>query len=97
MPRLRLTESKHRKDYRSLYKFIIAVQLSTILSFYQEIEVLLSELGSLRPDSEVYKGGENSVLFRADLSNTKSQLKKEQSSLRKKTGKTKTSSEALSF
>jgi len=63
----------------------------------QELEVLLSELGSLRPDSEVYQGGENSVLFRADLSNTKSQLKKEQSSLRKKTGNTKTSSEALSF
>ena len=63
----------------------------------QELEVLLSELGSLRPDSEVYQGGENSVLFKADLSNTKSQLKKEQSSLRKKTGNTKTSSEALSF
>ena len=48
--------------------------------------MLLSELGSLKPNSEVYKGGENSVLFRADLSATKSQLKKEQSSLRKKTG-----------
>lgn len=52
----------------------------------QEIEVLLSELGSLKPNSEVYKGGENSVLFKADLSATKSQLKKEQSSLRKKSG-----------
>ena len=67
------------------------------LSLYQEIEVLLSELGSLRPDSEVYQGGENSVLFRADLTYTKSHLKKEQANLWKKTGKTTKNSEALSF
>ena len=57
----------------------------------------MSELGSLRPDSEVYQGGENSVLFRADLTYTKSHLKKEQANLWKKTGKTTTNSEALSF
>jgi len=63
----------------------------------QEIEVLLSELSSLRPGTSLYQGGENRVLFSADLSQVKSQLKKEQSSLRKKIEKEKTSSEALSF
>ena len=65
--------------------------------YYQEIEVILSELGSLQPGVSLYQGQENSVLFRADLSQTKSQLKKEQSSLRKKIGKNKSSSEDLSF
>jgi len=63
----------------------------------QEIEVLLSELSSVRPGSSLYQGGENRVLFSADLSQVKSQLKKEQNSLRKKIEKEKQSSEALSF
>lgn len=63
----------------------------------QEIEVLLSELSSVRPGTSLYQGGENRVLFSANLSQVKSQLKKEQNSLRKKIEKEKTSSEALSF
>jgi len=63
----------------------------------QEIEVLLSELSSVRPGASLYQGGENRVLFGADLNQVKSQLKKEQSSLRKKIEKEKKSSEALSF
>ena len=63
----------------------------------QEIEVLLSELSSVRPGTSLYQGGENRVLFSADLSQVKSQLKKEQNSLRKKIEKEKTSSEALTF
>lgn len=63
----------------------------------QEIEVLLSELSSLKPGVEVYKGGENSILFRADLTSTKAQLKQEQLRLKKKIENKKPSSEALSF
>jgi len=63
----------------------------------QEIEVLLSELSSVRPRVEIYQGGEGAVLFRADLATTKSLLKKEQTGLRKKIENRKESSEALSF
>lgn len=59
--------------------------------------MLLSELSSVRPGASLYQGGENRVLFAADLNQVKSQLKKEQSSLRKKIEKEKKSSEALSF
>jgi len=50
----------------------------------QEIEVLLSELGSLKPGALVYRGTENTVLFASDVSSTKADLKKEKNGLRKK-------------
>lgn len=49
-----------------------------------EIDVLLSELSSLTNGSQVYEGSPNTVLFSADASSMKSKLKKEKSSLAKK-------------
>jgi len=61
----------------------------------QEIEVLLSELGSLKPGAIVYRGAENTVLFASDVSSTKADLKKEKNGLRKKSAGL--SSGALAF
>ena len=52
--------------------------------FYQEIDVLLSELSSLKNGAQVYEGSPNTVLFTEDSSSMKSNLKKEKSSLSKK-------------
>lgn len=49
-----------------------------------EIDVLLSELSSLTKGSQVYEGSPNTVLFTKDASSMKSNLKKEKSSLAKK-------------
>jgi len=49
-----------------------------------EIDVLLSELSSLTNGSQVYEGSPNTVLFSTDASSMKSKLKKEKSSLAKK-------------
>ena len=57
---------------------------SYIQYFIQEIDVLLSELSSLTNGSQVYEGSPNTVLFSADASSMKSKLKKEKSSLAKK-------------
>jgi len=51
----------------------------------KEVDVLLSELSSLKSGAKVYEGSANSVLFMTDCSTTKSRLKKEKSSLSKKT------------
>lgn len=51
---------------------------------FQEIDVLLSELSSLTKGSQVYEGSPNTVLFTKDASSMKSNLKKEKSSLAKK-------------
>jgi len=50
----------------------------------QEIDVLLSELGSLKPGAIIYRGSLNSVLFASDISSTKADLKKEKNGLKKK-------------
>jgi len=50
----------------------------------QEIDVLLSELSSLKNVSQVYEGSPSTVLFTKDATSMKSQLKKEKSSLVKK-------------
>jgi len=52
----------------------------------QEIDVLLSELGSLKPDATIYRGSENSVLFSTNVTSTKADLKKEKNDLKKKLG-----------
>jgi len=49
-----------------------------------EVDVLLSELSSLRNGAQVYEGSPNTVLFTEDASSMKSNLKKEKSSLAKK-------------
>lgn len=49
-----------------------------------EVDVLLSELSSLRNGAQVYEGSPNTVLFTKDASSMKSNLKKEKSSLAKK-------------
>lgn len=49
----------------------------------QALTVLESELASLQPGARVYKGGDNSVLFKADLIQVKSDIKKELVGLRK--------------
>lgn len=49
-----------------------------------EVDVLLSELSSLRNGAQVYEGSPNTVLFTEDASSMKSKLKKEKSSLAKK-------------
>lgn len=49
-----------------------------------EIDVLLSELSSLTKVSQVYEGSPNTVLFTKDASSMKSELKKEKSTLAKK-------------
>ena len=53
---------------------------------FQEIDVLLSELGTIKPGASVYSGSENSVFFKAELSATKAELKKEKNALTKKVG-----------
>lgn len=58
-----------------------------------EIDVLLSELSSLRNGSRVYEGPTNSVLFTGDATSLKSKLKKEKAFLKKISP----SSSALSF
>jgi len=50
----------------------------------QEIDVLLSELESLKPGATIYRGSLNSVLFASDISSTKADLKKEKNGLKKK-------------
>ena len=52
--------------------------------YFQEIDVLLSELSSLKNISQVYEGSPSTVLFSKDVISVKSQLKKEKSSLAKK-------------
>jgi len=49
-----------------------------------EIDVLLSEFSSLAKVSQVYEGSPNTVLFNKDATSIKSKLKKEKSSLAKK-------------
>ena len=61
---------------------------------FQEIDVLYSELGTLKPGASVYSGSEKSVFFKAELSATKAELKKEKNALKKKVG---TSSDVLAF
>jgi len=51
----------------------------------KEVDVLLSELSSLKSGAAVYEGSANSVLFLAESAATKSRLLKEKSSLIKKT------------
>lgn len=60
----------------------------------QEIDVVLSELGSLKPHAEVFCGSENSVLFASDCTSIKADLKKERSNLKKNLP---SESNALSF
>jgi len=65
-----------------------------VLRKIKEIDVLLSELGSLKQSARLYRGAENSVLFSADLSATKADLKKEKNALKKNVG---ASSDVLAF
>jgi len=65
-----------------------------VLRKIKEIDVLLSELGSLKQGARLYRGAENSVLFSADLSATKADLKKEKNTLKKNVG---ASSDVLAF
>jgi len=62
---------------------------SECLKRLQVIDVTLSELSSLKPKAKVYEGSPNSVLFVADLSSTKSRLKKEKLTVEKKMNATK--------
>ena len=58
--------------------------VGSYIQYFQEIDVLLSEFSSLMNGSQVYEGSPNTVLFSADASSMKSKLKKEKSSLAKK-------------
>lgn len=60
----------------------------------KEIDVLLSELETLKPSAKVYLGSEKSVLFAADLTQTKANLKKEKHNLKKRC---ESSSDVLAF
>lgn len=90
------TEKSKLKGWRNSFAEPLSDGLKTQKRL-QEIEVLLSELSSLKPGVQIYQGGENSVLFRAELSTTRAQLKQEQLRLKKKIENKKSSSEALSF
>jgi len=59
----------------------------------QEIDVTLSELSSLTKGSRVYTGTLGTVFFQASLPQTKSNLKKEQSKLKKSSNQQATSSD----
>jgi len=85
-------EEKRLKSWEKLFKK--PDEVHDALKRIQEIEVLLSELGSLKSGSNIYRGSKNSVLFLADVSSTKADLKKEKNALKKKCG---TSSDILSF
>jgi len=60
----------------------------------KEIDVLLSELSTLKKGSQIFQGSEKSVFFSADLSSLKADLKKERHSLQRKT---ESSSDVLAF
>ena len=62
----------------------VDVKLAALMIYFQEIDVLLSELSSLKNVSQVYEGSPSTVLFTKDATSMKSQLKKEKSSLVKK-------------
>jgi len=85
-------EEKRLKSWEKLFKK--PDEDRDALKRIQEIEVLLSELESLKSGSNIYRGSGDSVLFLADLSSTKADLKKEKNVLKKKCG---ISSDILSF
>ena len=62
----------------------VDVKLVALMIYFQEIDVLMSELSSLKNVSQVYEGSPSTVLFTKDATSMKSQLKKEKSSLVKK-------------
>lgn len=49
----------------------------------QELAVLESELNSLKAGARIYRGEVNTVLFKADLTQVKSDIKKELAALKK--------------
>jgi len=85
-------DEKKLKSWRKLFKEPNDDQ--KVVRRIKEIDVLISELGTLKPGAAVYRGSENSVFFKSELSATKAELKKEKNALKKKVG---TSSDVLAF
>jgi len=85
-------DEKKLKSWRKLFKEPNDDQ--KVVRRIKEIDVLISELGTLKPGAAVYRGSENSVFFKSELSGTKAELKKEKNALKKKVG---TSSDVLAF
>jgi len=75
-------DEKKLKSWEKIFKKSNEDQDS--LRRIQEIDVLLSELGSLKPGAKIYSGSENKVLFASDVTSTKADLKKEKNGLKKK-------------
>lgn len=85
-------DEKKLKNWRKVFREPNEDQKT--LQRIKEIDVLLSELSTLKPAAQVFRGTEKSVLFVADLTQTKADLKKERNSLKKKSD---ISSDVLAF